>query len=66
MAAPRDSSARQGLTSAEAQARLLRDGANEVLERRSYPLARFATKFWGLSAWMLELIAALSFLLHKT
>ncbi len=65
MAPNTDSPALQGLTGAEAKARLARDGANEVLERRGHPLARFAAKFWGLSAWMLELIAALSFLLHK-
>lgn len=46
-----------GLTIAEAQARLQRDGANEVPEKRSHPLLRLAKKFWGLSAWMIELIA---------
>ena len=55
-----------GLSRAEAAARLSRDGPNEVAEKRTHPLARFATKFWGVSAWMLELIAVLSFLLDKT
>ena len=54
-----------GLTEAEARARLQRDGPNEVPERRVHPLARFVRKFWGLSAWMLELIAVLSLLLHR-
>jgi P-type E1-E2 ATPase len=54
-----------GLSSAEARARLERDGANEVEEPRHHPIARMAGKFWGLSAWMLELIAILSFVLHK-
>ncbi len=54
-----------GLTTAEAEARLQRDGANEVPEKRAHPLLRLAKKFWGLSAWMIELIALLSFVLHK-
>ncbi len=56
----------EGLTSAQAKARLGKDGANEVAEKPGHPVLRFAGKFWGLSAWMLELIALLSFLLHKT
>ena len=54
-----------GLTGAEARARLQRIGPNEVSEKRAYPLARFARKFWGLSAGMLDLIAFLSFILRK-
>ena len=54
-----------GLTTAEARAALARDGANEVAEQPSHPLRRFAKKFWGVSAWMIELIAVLSFVLHK-
>jgi len=59
------SSATTGLAATEAQARLARDGANEVPEEKSHPLLRFARKFWGLSAWMIELIALVSFILHK-
>jgi P-type E1-E2 ATPase len=55
----------EGLSSAEARARLERDGANEVAEPQRHPIARLAGKFWGLSAWMLELIAVLSFVLQK-
>lgn len=54
-----------GLTAAEARARLARDGPNEVPEKPSQPIAQFARKFWGLSAWMIELIAILSVVLHK-
>ncbi|MDA8255247.1 MAG: plasma-membrane proton-efflux P-type ATPase [Betaproteobacteria bacterium] len=54
-----------GLTSAEAKSRLDRQGANEVPEKKHHPLLRFLRKFWGLSAWMIELIALLSFILHK-
>ena len=48
-----------GLSSAEAAARLERDGPNEVSGLRRRPLLLFASKFWGISAWMLELIALL-------
>ena len=54
-----------GLARADAAARFEKQGPNEVPEKRSHPLLRFASKFWGLSAWMIELIAALSFFLHK-
>lgn len=54
-----------GLSTAEAAARLREYGPNETAEPKSHPLLRFLTKFWGLSAWMLELIAVLSFILGK-
>ncbi|MGN6545467.1 MAG: HAD-IC family P-type ATPase, partial [Aureliella sp.] len=56
---------RSGLTTADAHQRLLQEGANEVAERPAHPWRNFAKKFWGLSAWMLELIAVLSVILHK-
>ena len=54
-----------GLAKADADARLVKQGPNEVPEKRRRPVLRFAKKFWGLSAWMIELIAVLSFALHK-
>ena len=60
-----DADVAQGLTSDEASTRLKQDGPNDVPERPSHPFARFARKFWGLSAGMIELIAVLSFILHK-
>ena len=57
---------KSGLSSAEAGSRLERDGPNEVPEKKSHPFLSLARKFWGLSAWMLELIAGLSFVLGKT
>ncbi|HEV2363643.1 MAG TPA: plasma-membrane proton-efflux P-type ATPase [Caulobacteraceae bacterium] len=56
----------EGLSSAEAAARLARDGPNAVAERRRRPLWGLLRRFWGLSAWMLEVIAALSFALGKS
>jgi len=54
-----------GLASTDAKARLALDGANEAPEQRVHALAGFARKFWSLSAWMIELIILLSFILHK-
>ena len=52
-----------GLTYAEVDVRRKKHGYNEVAEKRGHPVLIFLGKFWGLSAWMLELIMALSALL---
>ncbi len=54
-----------GLTRSTADARLKEHGYNEVTEKRGHPLLGFLAKFWGLSAWMLELIMLLSLVLRK-
>ncbi len=54
-----------GLTAGEVQRRLERNGYNEVPERKTNPLLRLAKKFWGLTAWMLELIIAISWVLRR-
>jgi H+-transporting ATPase len=54
-----------GLTHAEADLRREEHGSNEVVVRKGHPLIRFMGKFWGLSAWMLELIMVLSAVLRK-
>jgi len=54
-----------GLTEAEAQRRLMQYGPNEVAEKRRNPLLSFLKKFWGLSAWMIEAIIVLSWVLHR-
>ena len=54
-----------GLTEAEVKERLQRYGYNEVLEKKKNPLVSFLRKFWGLSAWMIEAIIILSWILHK-
>ncbi|MHB9033995.1 MAG: plasma-membrane proton-efflux P-type ATPase [Anaerolineae bacterium] len=53
-----------GLSSAEVQDRHNKFGYNEIPPRKTYPLLRFLKKFWGLSAWMLEMILILSIILH--
>jgi hypothetical protein len=46
-----------GLTRAEVDIRRKAHGYNEVAETREHPVLRFLSKFWDLSAWMLELIS---------
>jgi H+-transporting ATPase len=54
-----------GLKSSEVENRLKQYGHNEVLEKETSPIVRFATKFWGLTAWMLEIIIVLSWFLQR-
>ena len=49
-----------GLSRAEATTRQKRHGYNEMLSKKGHPILAFLAKFWGLSAWMLELIMVLS------
>jgi len=54
-----------GLTHAEVDVRRKEHGYNEVAEKKGHPVLMFLGKFWGLSAWMLELIMVLSAVLRK-
>ena len=54
-----------GLTRAEVDVRRKEHGYNEVAEHKGHPVLMFLGKFWGLSAWMLELIMVLSAALGK-
>lgn len=55
----------QGLTSAEAQQRLLRYGPNTVAEEHPHPWLAFLRKFWAPVPWMLEATIALQLALGK-
>ena len=55
-----------GLTYAEADSRRKQHGPNEVAVQKGHPVVAFLRKFWGPSAWMLELIMALSLFLGST
>src|SRR5450756_3052070 len=54
-----------GLTHAEVEIRRKEHGYNEVAETKGHPVLKFLGKFWGISAWMLELIMVLSAVLRK-
>jgi magnesium-transporting ATPase (P-type) len=54
-----------GLARAEADTRRKENGYNEVAETKAHPVLKFLRKFWGVSAWMLELIMVLSVVLGK-
>ena len=54
-----------GLTRTEADTRRKEHGYNEVAEKKEHPVLVFLGKFWGLSAWMLEMIMVLSAILRK-
>jgi len=54
-----------GLTKAEIEQRLRQYGYNEIEERKPNPFVQFGKKFWGLTAWMLEITILLSLGLQK-
>jgi len=54
-----------GLTHAEVDASRKEHGYNEVAVKKEHPVLQFLRKFWGISAWMLELIMILSAVLKK-
>ena len=54
-----------GLSATEVETRRKENGYNEVAEKRAHPVLDFLRKFWGISAWMLELIMVLSAALGK-
>jgi H+-transporting ATPase len=64
-APPGPSDLKIGLTKSEVALRRRQFGFNEVLEKKTSPLWSFFKKFWGLTAWMLELIILLSLILRK-
>ena len=52
-----------GLIRGEVETRRKEHGYNEVAEQKEQPVLKFLGKFWGLSAWMLEIIMLLSVVL---
>jgi H+-transporting ATPase len=49
-----------GLTQAEAQKRLAQYGPNEIEEKKTNPLLKFLSYFWGPIPWMIEVAVILS------
>src|ERR1022692_3386191 len=54
-----------GLTHEEVDVRRKEHGYNEVAQTKGHPVLKFLGKFWGISAWMLELIMVLSAVLKN-
>ena len=54
-----------GLSHGEVDVRRKEHGYNEVAIEKGHPILKFVRKFWGISAWMLELIMVLSAVLRK-
>jgi H+-transporting ATPase len=50
----------EGLSQAEAQKRLTQYGPNEIEEKKTNPLLKFLTYFWGPIPWMIEVAVVLS------
>ena len=50
----------EGLTQAEAQKRLTHYGPNEIEEKKSNPLLKLLSYFWGPIPWMIEAAVILS------
>ncbi len=49
-----------GLSTAEAERRLTHYGSNELPEKRTSPIVRLLSAFWGPIPWMIEVAAILS------
>jgi H+-transporting ATPase len=54
-----------GLPEEEIEKRTRAFGFNEIPEIKKSPLMKFLKKFWGLTAWMLELTMLISFILGR-
>lgn len=50
----------EGLSSDEVNSRLSQYGLNKVEEKRTHPILKFLTYFWGPIAWMIEIAMILS------
>jgi H+-transporting ATPase len=55
----------KGLGQSEVASNRAKYGYNEVAENKNNPLLKFFSRFWGLTAWMLELIIIFSWFLHR-
>jgi H+-transporting ATPase len=54
----------EGLAQTEAQKRLTQYGPNEIAEKKTNPLLKFLTYFWGPIPWMIEVAVILSALVR--
>jgi len=56
---------KNGLSAGEVANRLKDSGYNEVPEKKANPYLNFAKKFWGPTAWILEIVVVLSLVLDN-
>jgi H+-transporting ATPase len=54
-----------GLKAYDVEDRLNQYGFNEIIEKKPNLVIRFFKKFWGLTAWLLEIIIILSWILQR-
>jgi H+-transporting ATPase len=59
------SSSEKGLPSAEARSRLEQYGYNEIVEKKTNPLLKLLSYFWGPIPWMIEVAAILSAVVNE-
>jgi H+-transporting ATPase len=57
------SAGKNGLSSAEAEKRLLVYGPNDIVEKKKNPLIQFLLNFWGPIQWMIEAAAIISLII---
>jgi H+-transporting ATPase len=55
---------KSGLSPEEAKKRLLQYGYNEISEKKTSPIVKFLSYFWGPIPWMIEIAAVLSALIN--
>jgi H+-transporting ATPase len=58
------SSSESGISSEEAEKRLTQYGYNEISEKKTSPIVKFLSYFWGPIPWMIEVAAILSAIIH--
>ncbi|HEX7574915.1 MAG TPA: cation-transporting P-type ATPase [Candidatus Methanoperedens sp.] len=54
------SSGENGISTQEAEKRLMQYGYNEISEKKINPIVKFLRYFWGPIPWMIEIAAILS------
>ena len=54
------SSSESGISLEEAERRLVQYGYNEISEKKTSPIVKFLSYFWGPIPWMIEIAAILS------
>lgn len=59
------SSSERGISASEAREQLQRYGPNEITEKKTSPIVKFLSYFWGPIPWMIEIAAILSAILHR-